>query len=84
MKVTRIASEDVVCTLILRILPDTIHYPKFSKKEANQTYGNYGHTFQVKYNQEFSSIYTHERGHPYTRIIYLTHYGHTPMRDDHN
>ena len=69
MEVIHIASEDVLCTLILRILPDTIHYPKFSQKEANQTYGHYGHTFHVKYNLEFSSIQTYEKGHPYTRII---------------
>ena len=69
MEMFRRAREDVLCTLILRILPDTIHYPKFSQKEANQIYGHYGHTFHVKYNLEFSSIHTHERGHPYTCII---------------
>ena len=44
------------------MLPNIIHYPKFSKKEANETYGHYGHyghTFHVKYNLEFSSIHTH-------------------------
>ena len=42
------------------ILLDTIHYPKFSQKEENQTYGHYGcHTFQVKWYQEFSSIHTY-------------------------
>ena len=50
-------------------LHDTIRYPKFTEKEANQTYGPYGHTFQVKLYQEFSSIHTDEGGLSYTHII---------------
>ena len=32
----------------VRILLDTIHYPKFSQKEEYQNYGRYGRTFQFK------------------------------------
>ena len=51
------------------MLPDIIPYPNVSKKEANQTYGHYGHNFHVKYHLEFPQ-YTPMKEDTHTHISY--------------
>ena len=65
-------------------LLDTIHYPKFKERTISKLWALWTYILVKMSPRELS----HEREHPYTctitSILYLTHYGHTPMRDDHN